>query len=113
MIWVTLKNGEVRRYNNGTVYHFDDGWLLVGSGKPIHEHVVCRIRENLVERVEFQEPCHITRNTNLTQTLLESALRVVLTGAREHKNYLPESDLLCDLKKLMARFNVRTRTFKP
>lgn len=111
MLWVTLKNGEVRRYNNGTVYEFKDGWLRVGCGKPIHEYGICRIRENLVERVEFAEPCHITRSVNLTQTKLESALRVVLT---ERGNLTStEASLLCDLKKLMVRFNLRTRTFKP
>lgn len=99
MLWVTLKDGEIRRYNEATVYLFDAGWARIARGEPIEKHVIAWIREDMIESLEFERPCEITFQANA----LDSALDIVLKRLR--KAHGPQLDKLASLKRSLADFN--------
>lgn len=37
MLWVTMKNGEIRRYNNASIYNITMGWISIGNQDPNYE----------------------------------------------------------------------------
>jgi hypothetical protein len=113
MVWVTMKSGEVRLYNDGGAYSFSEDWLVIGTRKPVSENNIVRLRSIDVSKVEFARPCEIINAPAALpfQTQLEAALRIVLTDAKRASGFR-EIQLLSDLKTLLISFDSRQKRFK-
>ena len=59
MLWVTMKDGEVRRYNNVSSYNELNGWFRLGSRLPVHKNTIARLRMEDVKRLEYELPCEV------------------------------------------------------
>lgn len=60
MLWVTLKNGEVRQYNNATYFLWKEYEVTLANGKPIEDNTIAAFNPETVKCVEFYKPCKIT-----------------------------------------------------
>lgn len=60
-VWVHLVDGEVRKYNRGSMWVIGPDWFEISSGDPVDKNMIAKIRTNLVKMAEFEEPCSIVR----------------------------------------------------
>ncbi len=105
-VWVTLKSGEVRKYNTGERFLWENGNLSIASGEPVKENAVADIRAESVLVAEFREPCEITYNADA----VDKAMDILLTRAKSIAD-LKRKAKLADLARLLRGFNPQRKVW--
>lgn len=110
MLWVTMKNGEVRRYNDAGAYEINGGMYRIGSSllSLSRKESIATIRASDVAILEFSQPCEVTFRADV----VESAIDVLLRRAQGIRGNSVAGDKLASLTRLLRKFNPQRRTWK-
>ena len=101
-VWVTLKSGEIRKYNTGTTWRWQYGRLAIASGEPIEKCGVADINAETIVSAEFTRPCETGWAPDF---IVEHAVDLLLSRGKG----LKPSKKLADLARLLRRFNPQKR----
>ena len=104
-VWVTMRSGEIRCYNSGSVYRVQNGRLQIASGDPMDAHAIASIDNSMVETVEFTRPSNVTFAPNA----LDRSLDILLRQARNARG--PSLTKLAALKRVLEDFNPQRKTW--
>jgi hypothetical protein len=108
-VWVTLKTGEVRKYNEGATWSSDYPFTVIRpeGWKAENNLTVAKIRTDGIQCLEFNRPCEITWQPDFT---VEHSLDLLLVRAHSIKSQ-PNLGKLADLSRLLRKFNPQRRTW--
>lgn len=105
-LWVTMKSGEVRKYNSAGIFQPLGDFTRIARNEDLlgDSHVIASIRTSEISSFEFDRPCEVTFQPNV----LDSAVRLLLTRARTIKE--PSAlGKLAELARLLRNFNPQRR----
>jgi hypothetical protein len=103
-VWVTLKSGEVRKYNSAGIMRWDNGKLNIAVQDPMEKNAVAEFDASHVLIAEFERPCEITFNADA----VDKALDILLTRAKSITDSRRKGKL-ADLSRLLRKFNPQRR----
>lgn len=104
--WVTLKSGEVRKYNDGGAFDYAEEFTYIRNAPEDRDRNYCiaKIRTADISIIEFREPCEVTWQPNR----VDKAVTIVLTRARGITEWYSKGKL-AELSRLLRNFNPKTR----
>ncbi len=108
-LWVTFKNGEVRKYNECTFYDFLDDWvtLRTKAGDKDNGYSLAKLRSSEISKLEFSKPCEVTFQPNV----FESAVNVIMKRAPAIRDEA-KLNKLADLARFLRKFNPQRKRWK-
>lgn len=108
-VWVTLRNGEVRKYNRGGSFNTEGDFTYIRERATDTERhwCLCKIRTSDIAMIEFEEPCSV----NFVGNLVEKSIDILLRNATKITDYSVQGKL-ADLARLLRGFNPQRREWK-
>ena len=106
-VWVTLKSGEIRKYNKGVSWSFDYAWTVIRPEGWTNENnwVVAKIKIEDIHSLEFDRPCETGWAPDF---IVEHAIDLLLSRGKG----LKATSKLADLTRLLRGFNPQRQAWK-
>lgn len=98
--WVTMKSGEIRKYNKATGWTSDYPWTVLRPEGHTKENnwAVAKIKTEDIQTIEFERPCETGWAPDF---IVEHAIDLLLSRAKT----LKPTGRLAKLARLLREFN--------